>query len=65
MDFKTRSAESSSINNKAKEMCFYRGSYIYHALLKQQTYFTGGGDVCRNYTELNFLKTAIQFTACL
>lgn len=62
MDLKTRSAESSSINNKAEELrVFLRELYLSWPLETNVFHVVGGG--CKNYTE--FLFENCYRTACL
>lgn len=53
MDLKTRSAELSSINNKAEELrVFFKGA-IFILAFRNKCISRGGGG-CKNYTEFLF-----------
>lgn len=55
MDLKTRSAESSSINNKAEELrVFLRELYLSWPLETNVFHVVGGRGGCKNYTEFLF-----------
>lgn len=63
MDLKTRSAESSSINNKAEELrVFFKGAIFILAFRNKCISCGGGGDarIILNF----FLKTAIELHVC-
>lgn len=63
MDLKTRSAESSSINNKAEELRgFFKGA-LFILAFRNKCISRGGGGGCKNYTE--FLFENCYRTACL
>lgn len=64
MDLKTRSAESSSINNKAEELrVFLRELYLSWPLETNVFHVVGGGGMQELYW-ISFLKTAIELHVC-
>lgn len=64
MDLKTRSAELSSINNKAEELqVFFKGA-IFILAFRNKCISRGGGGGMQELYWISFLKTAIELHVC-